>query len=58
MEKTDRVITGLDPSHLDGQSGHHFVESILKCIFMNEKMHFDSNFIGPKAPINNKPALI
>ena len=48
-------------SSSSGQNGHRFADSILKCIFVNEKfcilIKISLNFIR-KGPIENNPALV
>ena len=43
------------------QSGHHFADSIFKCIFLNENVYsfFQISLkVVPMDPINNKPELV
>ena len=44
-----------------GQNGRHFSDDIFRCIFVNEKFRIlikiSLTFV-PKAPIDNKPALV
>ena len=44
-----------------GQNGHHFVDDVHRCIFVNKDLciliRISLEYV-PKGPIDNKPALV